>query len=73
MLSGQSSRENVLRATELGAKGFIGKPFTCEKLLSSVAKSPFVQEKRMHALAQSGMISSGRSALPFEEHRPSPS
>lgn len=72
MLSGQASRENVLRATELGAKGFIGKPFTSEKLMSCVSKSPFVQEKRMHALARSGMIVSVRAATGLGEDRRSP-
>ena len=72
MLTGQASRENVLQATQLGAKGFIGKPFTSEKLLSCIAKSPFVQEKRMHALTHGGMISGGWTATARKAHDSSP-
>jgi len=51
MLSGQGSRENVLHAMERGAKGFIGKPFTPEKLFSYVHKCPFVQEKQKKTIS----------------------
>jgi DNA-binding NarL/FixJ family response regulator len=51
MLSGQGNRENILHSMQLGAKGFIGKPFTPEKLFSYVHKCPFVQEKRKKALS----------------------
>ena len=45
MFSGNGDRENVLKAVELGAKGFVGKPFTQEKLIQYIEKSPFIQEK----------------------------
>ncbi len=62
MLSGQRSRENVLHAVDSGAKDFVAKPFTSEKLLSAVSKCHFVQDKRI------GAISSG---LNFRRQRPS--
>lgn len=40
MLSGSGDRANVLRAVEAGARGFIGKPFTREKLLHYISKCP---------------------------------
>lgn len=46
MFSGNGDRENVMRAVELGAKGFVGKPFTQEKLLQYIQKSPFIQKKK---------------------------
>lgn len=38
MLSGNSQSENVTAAVRAGAKGFVGKPFTKEKLLQYIAK-----------------------------------
>lgn len=46
MFSGNGDRENVMKAVDLGAKGFVGKPFTQEKLLQYIQKSPFIQEKQ---------------------------
>ena len=46
MFSGNGDRENVLKAIELGAKGFVGKPFTQEKLFQYIEKSPFIQAKQ---------------------------
>lgn len=46
MFSGNGDRKNVMKAVELGARGFVGKPFTQEKLLQYIQKSPFIQEKR---------------------------
>ena len=46
MLSGSGSRDNILKAVENGAKGFVGKPFTREKLLQYINKCPFVQAKQ---------------------------
>ncbi|MDG1286215.1 MAG: response regulator [Rickettsiales bacterium] len=40
MLSGNGDRENVMRAIEQGAKGFVGKPFSREKLLQHIQKCP---------------------------------
>lgn len=49
MFSGKGDRENIMRATELGAKGFVGKPFTSEKLFQYIEKSPFTVNKRKRA------------------------
>lgn len=49
MFSGKGDRENIMRAVELGAKGFVGKPFTSEKLLQYIDKSPFTADKRKRA------------------------
>ncbi len=40
MLSGKSDKENIVHALKLGAKGFIGKPFTPAKLMEYIEKSP---------------------------------
>lgn len=45
MFSGNGDRDNVLKAIELGAKGFVGKPFTKDKLFQYIEKSPFIQKK----------------------------
>lgn len=45
MFSGRKDKENMMRALETGAQGFLGKPFTREKLFQHVEKSPFVQKK----------------------------
>ncbi len=46
MFSGNGDRENVMKAVELGAKGFVGKPFTQEKMIQYISKSPFIQTKQ---------------------------
>lgn len=48
MLSGQGNKENVLNAIQKGAKGFIGKPFSNQKLVQFIRSSPFIQQKRKH-------------------------
>jgi len=45
MFSGNGDKENVLKAVQRGAKGFIGKPFTQEKLFAYIEKSPFITAK----------------------------
>lgn len=45
MFSGNGDRQNVLKAMELGAKGFVGKPFTKDKLIAYIDKSPFIIAK----------------------------
>jgi two-component system chemotaxis response regulator CheY len=45
MLSGHGNRENVMKAIDLGAKGFVGKPFSREKLNAYIGKCPFVLSK----------------------------
>lgn len=46
MFSGNGDKKNIMRAIELGAKGFVGKPFTQEKLFQYIEKSPFIQSKQ---------------------------
>lgn len=46
MLSGRKDKENIVRALETGAQGFIGKPFTRNKLFEYIQKSPFVAMKK---------------------------
>lgn len=46
MLSGRKDRENVMKSLEAGASGFIGKPFTRERLFHYIERSPHVLEKR---------------------------
>ena len=43
MLSGKGDKENVLNAISQGAKGFVGKPFTKEKLLQYINQCPTVK------------------------------
>lgn len=38
MLSGQADRENIMQAMQMGAKGFVAKPFTREKLFQYIEK-----------------------------------
>ena len=45
MLSGQGDKDNIMSAIENGAKGFIGKPFTKDKVLQYLETSPFIQQK----------------------------
>ena len=45
MFSGNGDRGNVLKAIERGAKGFVGKPFSQDKLTHYIQKSPFVKIK----------------------------
>ncbi len=47
MFSGNGDKENVMKAIELGAKGFVGKPFTKDKIFQYVQKSPFIQSKQI--------------------------
>lgn len=43
MLSGSADRSNVLRAMEKGAKGFIAKPFTREKIMQYIERCPSIK------------------------------
>jgi len=45
MFSGNGDKENVLKAVNLGAKGFLGKPFTHDKLMQYIKKSPHMKGK----------------------------
>ncbi|MGH1377948.1 MAG: response regulator [Alphaproteobacteria bacterium] len=46
MFSGNGDKENVMKAVKLGAKGFLGKPFTKDKLFAYIDKSPFIKNKK---------------------------
>jgi two-component system chemotaxis response regulator CheY len=46
MFSGNGDRPNVLKAVQLGAKGFIGKPFSRDKIFQYINKSPFIAGKK---------------------------
>ncbi len=46
MFSGHGDVHNVTKAMELGAQGFLSKPFTKDKLLRFIEKSPYVQAKQ---------------------------
>lgn len=43
MLSADSAKDNVLETKKLGAKGFIAKPFTKEKLVDMLQKCPTIR------------------------------
>lgn len=45
MFSGRKDKATIMRSLEMGAQGFLGKPFTREQLYSHVGNSPFVQQK----------------------------
>ncbi len=45
MFSGRKDKENIMRALEAGAQGFIGKPFTREKLYQYINRSPHLAGK----------------------------
>lgn len=45
MFSGNGNKTNVMKAIERGAKGFIGKPFSMDKLMHYIEKSPYIQAK----------------------------
>lgn len=45
MFSGRKDKENMLKALRTGAQGFVGKPFTREKLFQYIEKSPFIERK----------------------------
>ena len=44
MLSGDSTKENITTSVIGGAKSFIGKPFTQEKLLTALKKCPTLKK-----------------------------
>ncbi len=55
MFSGRKDKENMLKALRLGAQGFVGKPFSRDKLMHFIAKSPFVQAKSGEKFDTKGM------------------
>jgi len=46
MFSGRKDKGNIMRALEAGAQGFIGKPFTREKLFQYIERSPHLIGKK---------------------------
>lgn len=57
MLSGRKDKDNMMMALNAGAQGFIGKPFTREKINTHIDQSPHVRKK------QSGMRKSVHAAV----------
>lgn len=49
MFSGRKDKQNIIRALETGAQGFVGKPFTRNELFEYIQKSPFFIEKQEKA------------------------
>lgn len=45
MFSGRKDKSTIMKSLEMGAQGFLGKPFTREQLYSHVSNSPYVQMK----------------------------
>ena len=45
MLSADTAKDNVLETRKLGAKGFVAKPFTKEKLVDMLQKCPTMKMK----------------------------
>lgn len=43
MLSGNADRDNITQAMQLGAKGFIAKPFTREKIFQYIERCPTIK------------------------------
>ncbi len=46
MFSGSGHKDNIMKAMGVGARGFVGKPFTKDKLIQYIEKSPFIQTKQ---------------------------
>ena len=49
MLSGNSDKENVLQAMQRGARGFVAKPFTPDKLYQYIERCPTLNDRKNHA------------------------
>ena len=49
MLSGNADHENIMQAMHCGAKGFIGKPFTREKLFQYLDRCPTLHKEKVGA------------------------
>lgn len=47
MLSADSISENIIKAKEIGAVGFITKPFSKEKMIDSIRKCPTISTKKL--------------------------
>jgi two-component system chemotaxis response regulator CheY len=44
MLSGNCDRDNVMQAMQAGAKGFVAKPFTRDKLFQYIERCPTIKK-----------------------------
>lgn len=53
MLSGYGNRDNVMKATETGAKGFVGKPFSKSRLNAYIEKCPAIREREVNRFKES--------------------
>jgi len=49
MFSGRKDKTTIMKSLEMGAKGFLGKPFTRDELYNHVQNSPFVLKKEHQA------------------------
>lgn len=49
MFSGRKDKSTIVKSLELGARGFLGKPFTREEIYNHVQNAPFVQNKKSAA------------------------
>lgn len=47
MLSGNSDRDNVMQAMSRGAKGFVAKPFTRDKLFQYIERCPTIRKENL--------------------------
>jgi two-component system chemotaxis response regulator CheY len=45
MLSGNGDKDNIMKAIQHGAKGFVAKPFTKDKLFTYIEKAPSFKQK----------------------------
>ncbi len=46
MFSGMKDKSHIMRALDIGAEGFVGKPFTRDKMFQYIHKSPYIKEKQ---------------------------
>lgn len=56
MFSGRTDKDNMLRALRAGAHGFVGKPFTRDKLFHYIHKSPFYLAKQANKDKQKTVV-----------------
>ncbi len=56
MFSSHKDKQNIMRALEAGAKGFIGKPFTRDKLFQYIDRAPHLAGKRERGGVHAGTI-----------------
>lgn len=49
MFSGRKDKATIMKSLEMGAQGFMGKPFTRNELFEHVRNSPYIQSKKSDA------------------------